>query len=124
MRRRTIDDPKQFNLPIAQERKETGMARALARDPIWHGNAYMLIVRHAPWGEIFLFEIVKDIPGIGIPRVPQCWGALANHLVKDKMIRPATPEERGGYVKSHSRKNNAHKYQLYVRVGNEITGNA
>jgi hypothetical protein len=78
----------------------------------------MLIVRHAPWGEIFLFEIVKAIPGIGVPRVPQCWGALANHLVRDKIIRDATFEEHGGYVKSHSKNNHAHKYKLYVRVGN------
>jgi len=118
MRRRTIDDPKQFSLPIAEERKETGITRAIARDPIWHGNAFMLIVRHAPWGEIFLFEVVKNIPGIGIPPIPQCWGALASTMVRERIIRPATPEERGGYAKSHTKSNHAHKYQLYVRVGN------
>lgn len=118
-RRRHIHDPRQFSLPVGEARKDAGIARVTANNALWHANAYMLVVRHAPWGEVFLFEIVHGFPGIGEPPThPNAWGALASALVKGKIIRRATPAEGGGYVKSHSKRNHAHHYRLYVRVGN------
>jgi hypothetical protein len=112
------DDPGRFNLGEGEARKDAGMSLVSANNAEWHANAFLLAMSHAPWGKAFLFEIIHGIPDIGVPKHPGAWGALANALVKAKVIRPATAEEDGGYVKSHSKRNHAHKYQLYVRVGN------
>jgi hypothetical protein len=110
------NDPSQFNLFEGEERKKNGMATALGNNLEWAGEAQRKIMLYligpdAPKGQ-FLFETFrKEIPDIGNPPGHMnAWGGLASALKKAGVI-----DAIGPYDKATSKKNHAHKYQLYVR---------
>lgn len=104
-----------FDAVRSREKKDEGITEAAVANIGWLGAALLLLEKldlHEVTGEgLRLWLLEKKLPH---PSKPNAWGAMTQHAIRKRLIRPSGRWEPMRDVRSHARQTPVYFTRLHV----------